>query len=88
MHATKATLMYAPTGDRVQTFPLHNYASPVPFTYEAPANNDYQLLTPYWIDTSDGRLAGVNNAALRNALASGGQLTPGSLAPSAVLTKR
>jgi len=82
----KGNVMYVPTGDRLQTFPVHNYASPVLFTYEAPASGDYQLLTPYWTDTSDGRLAGVNNALLRNALASGGQPVYAGTAPNAVLT--
>jgi hypothetical protein len=84
----KGNVMYVPTGDRVQTFPLHNYASPVPFTYEAPSNTDYQLLTPYWTDTSDARLAGIDNVSLRNALASGGQPLPGVIVPSASSASR
>ena len=75
----KGNVMYVPTGDRVQTFPVHNYASTLPFTYEAPATYDYQLLTPYWTDTSDGRLAGVNYSSLWNALANTGVSVPGGV---------
>jgi len=79
----KGNVMYVPKGDKVQTFPVHNYASTLPFTYESPAFTDYQLLTPYWTDTSDGRLAGVNYSLLRNALASAGQsIPPGSVRPT------
>lgn len=56
----KRNVMYVPKGDKVQTFPLHNYASTVPFVYVAPQNGDYHLATPYWTDTSDEKLAGIN----------------------------
>jgi hypothetical protein len=56
--------MFVPSGNKVQTFPPHNYATTVPFTYVNPAAFDYQLLTPYWTDTSDGNIAGVQNADL------------------------
>jgi hypothetical protein len=56
----RGNVMYVPTGDKVQTFPVHNYASTVPFTYAAPNSGNYHLLTPYWTDTSDGKLAGIN----------------------------
>ena len=60
----KGNVMYVPTGDKVQTFPVHNYATTVPFTYVNPSTGDFQLLTPYWTDTSDGQLAGVINSKL------------------------
>jgi hypothetical protein len=56
----KGNVMYVQPGDKVQTFPLHNYASTVPFTYVAPQSGNYHLATPYWTDTSDGKLAGIN----------------------------
>ena len=56
----RGNVMYVPAGDKVQTFPTHNYASTVPFTYVAPQSGDYHLATPYWTDTSDGKLAGIN----------------------------
>lgn len=56
----KGNVMYVQPGDKVQTFPLHNYASTVPFTYVAPKSGDYHLATPYWTDTSDGKPAGIN----------------------------
>jgi len=53
-------VMFVPPGENVQTFPLHNYASPVPFTYVAPQYGNYHLTSPYWTDTVDGKLAGIN----------------------------
>ena len=50
---------------RCSLFPPHNYATTVPFTYVNPlTRSTYQLLTPYWTDTSDGNIAGVQNANL------------------------
>jgi len=60
-HRFYGNAMYAPRGERVQSYPPHNYATAVPFTYVNPATLDYQLVTPFWTDTSDGQLAGVNN---------------------------
>jgi hypothetical protein len=57
-------VMYAPKGDTVNVYPAHNYATTVPVTYVNPATGNFQLLTPYWTDTSDGQLAGINNANL------------------------
>ena len=54
-------VMYVPVGQKVQTFPPHNYATTIPFTYLNPASLNYQLLTPYWTDTSDGQVAGWNS---------------------------
>lgn len=67
-------VMYVPTGDKVQQFPLHNYASTVPFAYVSVPGNDYQLATPYWTDTSDGKLAGIAFTDLITGLASTGQM--------------
>jgi hypothetical protein len=55
-------VMYVPSGDKVQSFPPANYATMVPFTYVDPSSYNYQLLTPYWTNTSDGQLAGINNS--------------------------
>ena len=57
-------VMFVPSNNRVYTFPAHNYATTVAFTYVNPSANDYQLLTPYWTDTSDGQLGGINFASL------------------------
>jgi hypothetical protein len=70
----RGNVMYVPTGDRVQTFPVHNYASTVPFTYVAPQSGNYQLTTPYWTDTSDGKLAGIDYSSLSRALISTGPM--------------
>jgi hypothetical protein len=56
--------MFVPPGAAVYTWPPHNLATTVPFTYVNPATGNYQLLTPYWTDTSDGQLAGVNDSTL------------------------
>jgi hypothetical protein len=65
-------VMYVPAGDRVQTFPAHNYATMVPFAYVDSTHLNYQLVTPYWTDTSDGRLAGIDYQTLSRGLESGG----------------
>ena len=57
-------VMYVAAGDRVQSFPPHNYATTLPFTYVNPGFGNYQLASPYWTDTSDGQLAGLNFAKL------------------------
>ena len=57
-------VMYVPAGNKVYTYPAHNYASTVVFTYVNPSIGDYQLLTPNWTDTSDGQISGVNFAQL------------------------
>ncbi len=57
-------VMYVPSNNKVQTWPLHNYATTVPFTYVNTAQRNYQLATPDWTDTSDGTEAGVDNSQL------------------------
>lgn len=54
-------VMYVPSGNNVQQWPAHNYATTVPFVYTNPNLQNYQLLTPDWMDTSDGQEAGINN---------------------------
>jgi len=53
-------VMYVPVGNKMQAFPPHNYATTVPIVYANQSTADYQLVSPYWTDTSDGQLAGVN----------------------------
>jgi hypothetical protein len=62
----------------VQTFPLHNYATTVPFTYSAPVSGDYQLLSPYWTDTTDGKLSGISWSVLQ---AASGGIVPSPIPP-------
>ncbi len=57
-------VMYVPTVDRVQTFPLHNYATTLPFVYVNPGGGNYQLSVPNWTDTSDGKISGIDNSTL------------------------
>ena len=57
-------VFYAPTGDKVYQIPPHNYTSTIPFKYVNPSIGDYQLSIPNWTDTSDGKIAGVDNSTL------------------------
>jgi hypothetical protein len=61
-------VMFVPSGDPIATWPVHNYATTVPFTYVNPGGGDDQLLTPYWTDTSDGQLSGIDWDALQAAM--------------------
>ena len=61
-------VMFIPAGDRVATWPLHDYATTIPFTFGDASNGNYQLVIPYWTDTSDGKLAGVDTNALTAAM--------------------
>ena len=60
-------VMFVPSNQQLATWPLHNYATTIAFTYVAPGMEDYQLLTPYWTDTSDGHLSGIDWSALQAA---------------------
>ena len=55
----------------MQTWPAHNYATTLPFIFIAPAAFNYQLTSPYWTDTSDGKLAGVDMTRLPDPLSNG-----------------
>jgi hypothetical protein len=57
-------VMYVPSNNKTQQWPLHNYATTIPFTYVNPTQGDYQLVTPAWTDTSDGKEAGIDNSQL------------------------
>src|ERR1019366_304342 len=57
-------VMYAPPGEKQQTWPLHNYATTLPFTYASVSTNNYQLVIPLGTDTSDGKLSGMSYASL------------------------
>ena len=61
-------VMAVPKGDRIATWPAHNDATTLPFTYVDPGNGDYQLLTPDWTDTTNGKRSGIDWAALRAAM--------------------
>ena len=57
-------VLYVAPGDKLQSFPPHNYATTVAFTCVDPTNGNDQLLSPNWTDTSDGTLAGVDDSKL------------------------
>jgi len=57
-------VMYVPTGTKVQVFTPHNYSTTLPFVFVDPATFNYQLMSPYWTDTSDGTLTGVDMTKL------------------------
>ena len=62
--------MYVASGYKIQSFPPHNYATTIPLTYvsvsanASVSTNNYQLVNPFWTDTSDGKLSGINYASL------------------------
>lgn len=57
-------VMWVQPEDEVQTFPTGNLSQTAAFTYVNPSGNNYQLLTPYWTQTSDGLEAGIDNSTL------------------------
>jgi hypothetical protein len=57
-------VMFVPSDNTIQQWPLHNYATTVPFTYVNTSQKNYQLATPNWTDTSDGKEAGVDSTHL------------------------
>jgi hypothetical protein len=61
-------VMFVPSGDSVYTWPAHNDATAVPLTYVDPGNGDYQLLTPDWTDTTDGKISGIDWSELQSAM--------------------
>ncbi len=60
-------VMFVPSGDHVATWPAHNDATTTPFTYVNPNQGNYQLLTPDWTDTTDGKISGIDYNALEQA---------------------
>jgi hypothetical protein len=80
-------VMYVPSSQKLGAWPLHNYATMVPFTYDAPTIGNYQLLTPYWTDTTDGQVSGISWSILQAATQ---YVPPGPvrLPPKAPLTHR
>jgi hypothetical protein len=65
-------VMYVPSGNKIQVFPAHNYATTLSFTFVSPLNSDYQLTAPSWTDTTDGKLAGISYSGLARSLAAPG----------------
>jgi hypothetical protein len=57
-------VMYVPSDNKVVVFPPHNYSTTLPLVFANPAGLNYQLASPYWTDTSDGSIAGVNMTKL------------------------
>jgi hypothetical protein len=57
-------VMWVQPGDKVQSFPYSNLAQTTAFTYVNPSAMNYQLLTPYWLTTSDGQESGINNSKM------------------------
>jgi hypothetical protein len=57
-------VMWVPPNDRAQTFPYGNLVQTPAFTYVNPAAMNYELLSPYWVMTSDGQESGVDDYML------------------------
>lgn len=53
-------VMYVPSIQKVATWPVHNYATTLPLTFDS----RYELVSPYWTDTTDGKVAGVDVSKL------------------------
>lgn len=61
-------VMYMPAGDTSHPFPRKN-TLPGKIAYADPAAGNYQLTSPKWTQTSDGKIAGVDMAVLQTATA-------------------
>jgi sugar lactone lactonase YvrE len=57
--------MFVPSGNGIATWPANNFATAVAFVYNDPAIGDYRLESPYWTDTTDGKVAGIDWASLQ-----------------------
>jgi hypothetical protein len=77
-------VIYVAPGIKVWPFPPHNYATTVPFTFVNPGALNYQLLTPFWTNTTDGTLAGIDFASLSRALATSGPVSKSTVITPAV----
>jgi hypothetical protein len=58
-------VLFAPGNE--YSYPPNNDVTTVPFTWVNPGSGDYQLMTPHWMDTTDGTLSGINWLALEAA---------------------
>ena len=54
-------VIWAQPGEAVPSYPVNNLTQAAPFAYINPSAMDYQLLTPVWTNTTDGKQAGVDN---------------------------
>ncbi len=75
-------VFYAPPGDKVYPLPPHNYSTDVKFTNSK--GSEYQLKHPAKMETTDGRIAGVDKSKLASAYSaeSGIKLPTRSEAPT------
>ena len=60
-------VMYVPPGDTMPSYPPKNSLQ-AKIAFADPAAGNYQLTAPKWTQTSDGALAGINNASLQAAM--------------------
>jgi hypothetical protein len=60
-------VILVPAGSRLNTYPANNDVTQTPLIYVNLSQGNYQLLTPQWTDTTDGKLAGINWAAIQAA---------------------
>ena len=59
-------VIWAQPGEAVPPYPVSDLTQAAPFTYVNPSAMDYQLLTPVWTNTTDGKQAGIDNNYLPN----------------------
>ncbi len=68
----RGNVLYALAGDAPNKFPAFNTVVTTAPTWVNAAAGNYQLATPPWTQTSDGKLAGIDYAALSSALGGSG----------------
>ncbi len=61
-------VIYVPPGDTLHPFPPHNSLT-AKIAYADAAAANYQLVSPKWSQTTDGKIAGIDGAALQAATA-------------------
>ena len=60
-HRFYGNVMWVQPGVKPASYSSSNMTTATPFTYINPSVFDYQLLTPHWTTTSDGKLSGIDN---------------------------
>lgn len=61
-------VMFVPVGDTVATWPAQNDATTTPLIFADPSHGNYELVSPYWTNTYDGKLSGVDMNKLNQAM--------------------
>ena len=65
-------VILAPSDSAPASFPSGNLVTIGPIRFAEPNNGNYQLTSPKWTKTTDGKPAGVDTSALNAALSHAG----------------